>query len=81
MSIKGTINLTGSEPVTVDYLEFDAVNESNWVECKLEDGNVIAIKSVITKIIKSPNKDPITGDPVYYVMTSQVIRVVPKQGE
>ena len=78
MATKGTINLTGLDPMNVDYLDFDAVNESNWVECKLEDGNVIAIKSVITKIIKSPTKDSMTGDPIYYVMTSQVIRVVPK---
>jgi hypothetical protein len=76
MATKAKVNLGGSEPVEVEFLNFETVKESDWIDCKLEDGNHIAVKTVITKVIKAPAKDPITGDPVYYVLTSNVVRVV-----
>lgn len=77
MSVKGKVNLGGSEPVEAEFLDFETVKESDWIYCKLEDGNRIAVKTVITKVIKAPTKDPITGDPIYYVLASNVVRVVP----
>lgn len=81
MAIKGKINLGGAEPVDVEYLNFETTNESDWIRCKLEDGNEIAIKIVPTKVIKTGSKDQVTGDPVYYVLTTNVVRLIPSSQE
>lgn len=61
MATKGRINLGGgAEPVEVEYLDFETTKESDWIECKLEDGNQIAIKPVLTKVMKAPQSDSIT---------------------
>jgi len=77
MSIKAKVNLYGSGDVDVEYLDFETTKESDWTYCKLEDGNQIAVKSVLTKVIKSPTPDAATKDPVYFVMTTNVIRLIP----
>ena len=44
-----------------------------WNEYELEDGNVIKIKLVLVKVLKTSEKDMITGVPVYITNTQNLM--------
>lgn len=52
----------------IDYKEL----KENWNEYKLEDGTVIRMKSVVTRIVKTKeyNKE---NEPIYYVNSRNIL--------
>ncbi len=47
-----------------------------WNEYMVDDGSIIKIKLVATEIVKLDNMhDPNTGDPVYVVLSMNVVSV------
>lgn len=45
----------------------------NWNEYELEDGNVIKIKLVLLKILKTVEKNEVTGEPIYMTNTQNLM--------
>lgn len=63
----------GMEVEAID-VDFTTVNE-DWNEYRLEDGTVLKFKTVVSSIIRTENYDPMTGDPVYHVRSTNLLRV------
>lgn len=63
----------GSE-VEATNVDFETMKE-DWNEYKLEDGTVLRFKTVVSSIIRTENYDPMTGDPVYHVRSTNILRV------
>ncbi|MHC1611564.1 MAG: hypothetical protein ACXQTW_08265 [Candidatus Methanospirareceae archaeon] len=63
----------GSEVEATD-VDFETVKE-DWNEYKLEDGTVLKFKTVVSSIIRTENYDPMTGDPIYHVRSTNILRV------
>jgi hypothetical protein len=61
--------------IEAEDIDFDTIKE-DWNEYKLEDGSTLKIKLIVTGIIRTSNHDPMTGDPVYQVKSTNVVRVV-----
>ncbi len=76
MKIK--INL-GNQTVEAEKMEFKAIDEP-WAEYKLEDGNVVKVKLVVSSVFKLPMPDQITGLPQYIVQSGNIMTVEPPRG-
>ncbi len=63
----------GREIEAVD-VDFDTVKE-DWNEYKLEDGTILKFKTIVSSIVRTEEYDPMTGDPVYHVRSTNVLRV------
>jgi len=60
-------------------VDFETVKE-DWNEYTLEDGTVLKFKTVVSSIIRTEDYDPMTGDPVYHVRSTNLLRVkVPQE--
>lgn len=73
MGQKTIIKWSGKE-VAAEEMEFKAINE-NWNEYELEDGSRIKIKLVCGKIIKIENEYDDDGNPVYRLLSTNVLTV------
>ena len=62
----------GREVEAVD-VDFETVKE-DWNEYKLEDGTVLKFKTVVSSIIRTEDYDPMTGDPVYHIRSTNILR-------
>lgn len=73
MTNKVKINFGGEE---VDATPID-VNQTNeyWNQYLLDDGTVIKMKLVATKILRIDNKYDKEGNPVYFVQSTNVLSV------
>jgi tetratricopeptide (TPR) repeat protein len=60
--------------VEAQQVDFKPV-KVNWNEYKLEDGTVLKFKSVIGKVYRAEEHDPMTGDPFYLVSSSGTVHV------
>jgi hypothetical protein len=49
----------------------------NWNEYELDDGNTIRIKLVVVRVLKTLEKDPVTGEPVYITNTQNLMAMAP----
>jgi hypothetical protein len=68
----------GRELEAID-VDFETVKE-DWNEYTLEDGTVLKFKTVVSSIIRTEDYDPMTGDPVYHVRSTNLLRVkVPQE--
>lgn len=75
MARKVNLNLLG-KPAEFEELEFEIVREG-WSEYKLEDGTRLAVRFAVTRVLcATGEKDQITGDPIYFVMSSNAIKVL-----
>ena len=71
------LNLGGK---TMDVVQLEhKILEEPWSIYKLEDGNVIKVKLVITGIYRLPSTDPVTGLPQFVVSSSNVMAVEPPE--
>ncbi len=66
--------LPNGQFVDVEQIEISESNEQ-WNEYLLEDGSVIKIKLVASKIIRVVDQYDQTGNPVYFVNSTNVISV------
>jgi hypothetical protein len=56
-------------------MDFKTIREE-WNEYQTGDGSTIRVKLVLTNIVKLKDKyDPVTGDPIYFVRSSNVLSV------
>lgn len=58
----------------VTDIDFETKKE-DWNEYKLEDGSVLKFKTVVSNVIRTENHDPMTGDPIYQVRSTNVVRI------
>jgi hypothetical protein len=73
------VRLPNGSEVEATNVDFETLNE-DWNEYKLEDGTVLKFKTVVSSIIRTENYDPMTGDPVYHVRSTNILRVkVPEE--
>lgn len=63
----------------VTDVDFEPIKE-DWNEYKLEDGTVLKFKTVVRGVIRTDSHDSITGDPIYQVRSTNIVRVkVPEE--
>lgn len=68
------VRLPNGSEVEAANVDFETKRE-DWNEYALEDGTVLRFKTVVSSIIRTENYDPMTGDPVYHVRSTNIIRV------
>jgi len=73
------VRLPNGREIEAADVDFETVKE-DWNEYKLEDGTVLKFKTVVSSIIRTADYDPMTGDPVYHVRSTNMLRVkVPEE--
>ncbi len=76
---KVKVRLPKGGEVEAEDVDFDTIKE-DWNEYKLEDGTTLKFKTIISSVIRTAEYDPMTGDPVYHIRSTNVLRVkVPKE--
>jgi hypothetical protein len=68
------VRLPNGSEVEATNVDFETMQE-DWNEYKLEDGTVLKFKTVVSSIIRTENYDPMSGDPVYHVRSTNILRV------
>ncbi|HUV79968.1 MAG TPA: hypothetical protein VMW40_03985 [Candidatus Bathyarchaeia archaeon] len=68
------VRLPNGSEVEATNVDFETIRE-DWNEYKLEDGTVLKFKTVVSSIIRTENYDPLSGDPVYHVRSTNILRV------
>jgi len=73
MEDKIKINFGGEE---VEAIPID-INQTNeyWNQYLLDDGTVVKIKLVATKVLRIDNKYDAEGNPLYFVQSTNVVSV------
>jgi hypothetical protein len=71
---KMKVRMPNGREVEATNVDFETRKE-DWNEYKLEDGTVLRFKTVVSSIIRTENYDPMTGDPVYHVRSTNILRV------
>ena len=74
MSNKIKVNKDG-KLVSGEELEFKPIKE-DWNTYEASDGTIVKIKVVVAKIIKTEDRNPLTGDPGYTVVSQNVVSAV-----
>jgi len=73
------VRLPNGREIEAMDVDFETKKE-DWNEYKLEDGTVLKFKTVVSSIIRTEDHDPMTGDPVYHVRSTNILRVkVPEE--
>jgi len=67
------VRLPNGREVEATDVDFETVKE-NWNEYKLEDGTILKFKTVVSSIIRTEDYDPMTGDPVYHIRSTNILR-------
>ena len=68
------VRLPNGTEVEAMNVDFETVKE-DWNEYKLKDGTILKFKTVVSNVIRTENYDPMTGDPVYHVRSTNILRV------
>ena len=68
------VRLPNGSEVEATNVDFETMQE-DWNEYTLEDGTVLKFKTVVSSIIRTENYDPMSGDPVYHVRSTNILRV------
>lgn len=77
---KQTKVLYQGKQVNAVELSFKTVAE-DWNEYECEDGSVIRLKAVVSKIQRTELKNEATGEPIFLIGSSNVVDVVAAEGE
>ena len=72
------MNISG-ETVEAESMTVKSIEEP-WSIYKLDDGNVIKLKVVVSDVFKLPTPDTVTGLPQYLVRSSNIMSVEPPEG-
>ncbi len=68
------VRLPNGKEIGAMDVDFETIKE-DWNEYTLEDGTVLKFKTVVSSIIRTEDYDPMTGDPVYHVRSTNILRV------
>ena len=63
------------ETVSGQDLEFEPLQE-RWNEYRCEDGSLVKIRLVVSKIVKLDRLDPF-GQPIYQIVSTNVVSAAP----
>ena len=74
MKKKLKVRLPNRREIEAMDVDFETMKE-DWNEYKLEDGTVLKFKTVVSSIIRTEDYDPMTGDPVYHVRSTNILRL------
>lgn len=74
MSNKMRVKLPDGREVEVTPVEINQANES-WNQYLLDDGSIVKIKLVATKIVRVDNEYDLEGNPIYFVQSTNVLAV------
>ena len=66
--------LPGGESVDAEQIEINQCSE-HWNQYLLEDGSVLKLKSVATKIVRLKDQYDQIGNPVYFLQSNNVVTV------
>ena len=69
----------GDEWVEGEELDFEPLKES-WNEYRCEDGSYAKLKVVVSKIVRLDRENPQTGEPIYQILSTNVVAVTPQPG-
>ena len=69
----------GGEQVDGEEMDFQSINEM-WNEYACDDGSVVRIKVVVSKVTRLVGKFNLVGEPVYLIGSSNVVSVTPAPG-
>lgn len=69
------VNLAG-EWVEGEELEFEPLKET-WNEYRCSDGSFLRLKLVVSKITKLDKRNPANGEPIYQVLSTNVLAATP----
>ncbi len=70
-----TVTLTMPDSSTAQATELNfKMKEEPWTELELEDGTVIRVRLDISKIYRLDQYDPMSGEPIYYFTSANLIR-------
>lgn len=64
----------GGEEVAATAIDINQANEY-WNQYLLDDGTVIKIKLVATKVLRVDNKQDAEGNPLYFVQSTNILSV------
>ncbi|MHC1635754.1 MAG: hypothetical protein ACXQTS_03905 [Candidatus Methanospirareceae archaeon] len=67
------IRLPNGREVEAVEVDFETIKE-DWNEYKLEDGTILKFKTIVTSVIRTNDYDPMTGDPIYHVRSTNIVR-------
>ena len=71
----------GDREVDADNMEFVAAAEP-WSKYECSDGTVVEIKLVLSKFLRTNERNPATGERVYVATSTNVMRVTePEEGK
>jgi len=65
---------TPDEINIVPPMDFEVVDPEPWVRCRLPDGTVIKVRTIVVGIKRLPRKNP-DGTNIYVVQTNTNVRV------
>jgi hypothetical protein len=58
----------------VPPMDFDVIDPEPWVRCKLPDGTMIKVRTIVIGIKRLPHKNP-DGTNAYVIQTNTQVRV------
>lgn len=69
------------KPYTIDYqghsievVNVEAIScRESWNEYQLNDGNLLKVKLVVTKVSKATNEKTIDGKPLYLIKSQNIV--------
>jgi len=64
---------TPDEINTVPPMDYEVIDPEPWVRCKLTDGTVIKVRTVVVNIKRLPRKNP-DGTNIYVIQTATHVR-------
>lgn len=68
------VALPDGRKVEATNIDFKTKKE-DWSEYTLVDGSVLKFKTIITSVIRTEDYDPMTGDPIYIIQSTNISRV------
>lgn len=69
----------GNKEVEFKQVTFAPTDGEPWVDYKLEDGNVLRVKLVVSDVLKALTEKDGFGRPVYQISHSTVFSVITKE--
>ncbi|MHA1615877.1 MAG: hypothetical protein ACTSX9_00995 [Candidatus Njordarchaeales archaeon] len=72
------LTLPDGRTIEGEEIKFEPIKE-DWNIYRLEDGRILKVKLVLVKVYKTSERDPITGEPIYVTVSTNVVTTSSKQ--
>ena len=71
--------LPNGESVDAEQIEITQSSE-HWNQYLLEDGSVLKLKSVATKVVRLKDQYDPSGNPIYFIQSNNIVAVDSPEG-